>query len=522
MDLVDQKDFSDDQKWIIHLRKEEKMTYRQIQVAWSITHEGTEDDFISPSAIKTCLKRTALALHWEKGRTYGNEPFLSQPDIDALKDYISEQCNGGDPIDTNDLISQALFIRRERQKAAINFLDSINCNNIADELRDEEIDEPVRSWLNGHLQELESSIKSGEVVDNDRYYSCTPQVLNAYFDISKQLLENTHPALIFGADETGLDPKVKKKYVVPNDIKEFLVKDQSKIPHFSAMLSNNCIGQAVPPFIIMPELENCPPEVKSYIITGQIWAVSSSSGWQTRNTFLIWTINFINWLSSFRLKLDEEIRDNSALLILDGHNSRENPLAIYLLKLFNINVLILPSHTTHLLQMFDVVLARKFKKRFSNKFSKKLTNQCLLNNRSMASAIRQCVISSLVEAWSETCTVEDCMMAAKVTSTYPYDPNIVLSSTFVHVLTIEEIEIMKKKRKNNRLNINSKVITDLDFLDKLNHTVYQKESFRHICVYQEVNYIDLCNEIKSGCYHDVNIFSRLHYFVPKDSAPVFF
>ena len=197
---VDQKDFSEDQKWMIHLRTEEKMTYRQIQVAWSIAHKDTEDEFISPSAIKTCFKRSALALCREKGRTYGNEPFLSQPDIDILHEYISEQSSGGDPLGPTYLISQALSIRRERQSSAIRFLDAINCSNISDELREEEIDEPVRSWLNGHLKELESSILSGKVVDNDRYYSCTPQILNSYFNIAKPLLETTHPALIFGAD----------------------------------------------------------------------------------------------------------------------------------------------------------------------------------------------------------------------------------------------------------------------------------------------------------------------------------
>lgn len=157
MDLIDQEDFSDDQKWIMHLRAEEKMTYRQIQVAWAVAHKDTEDEFISRVAIKTCFKRSALALHWQKGQTYGNEPFLSRPDISILKEYISEQCNGSDPVDSTDLLSQALYIRRERQCSAISFLNSINCSNISDELQGEYIDEPVRSWLNGHLQELESS-----------------------------------------------------------------------------------------------------------------------------------------------------------------------------------------------------------------------------------------------------------------------------------------------------------------------------------------------------------------------------
>ena len=128
------------------------------------------------------------------------------------------------------------------------------------------------------------------------------------------------------------------------------------------MLCHNCLGISITPFIIIPELENCPQEAKKYIESGQLWACSSNSGWQNRNSFLIWSLNFINWLSCYRLGLDEEIRNERAVLILDGHNSRENPISLHFFTLFNIDVIILPAHTTHLLQMFDVVLARKFKK----------------------------------------------------------------------------------------------------------------------------------------------------------------
>lgn len=111
-----------------------------------------------------------------------------------MHEYISEQRVGGD-----------------RQSSDIRFLDAIIYSNISNELREEEIDKPIRSWFNGHLKELESSILSGQVVGNDRIYSCTFQILNFYFSIVKPLLETTHTALILGADEIGLGPKIKKK-----------------------------------------------------------------------------------------------------------------------------------------------------------------------------------------------------------------------------------------------------------------------------------------------------------------------
>ena len=53
------------------------------------------------------------------------------------------------------------------------------------------------------------------------------------------------------------------------------------------------------------------------------------------------------------------------LLICDGHSSRENPLALQLLHSAKIRVIILPAHTTHVLQLFDVGLAAILKKRFT-------------------------------------------------------------------------------------------------------------------------------------------------------------
>lgn len=99
-----------------------------------------------------------------------------------------------------------------------------------------------KCFINTHLEELDSSIKAFRVVDNDRFFSCTPKILNPCFTLVKPLLENTHPCLIFGADETHLDPKLKKKYVVPQEVREFITKNQSG--HFSVMLAHNCVGEA--------------------------------------------------------------------------------------------------------------------------------------------------------------------------------------------------------------------------------------------------------------------------------------
>ena len=293
------------------------------------------------------------------------------------------------------------------------------------------------------------------------------------------------------------------------------------MPHFSVMFAHNVIGASPPPFLIIPDLKNCPSEIKKYISNGEIWCCSTESGWENRNSFLLWTINFINWLSNYRMNLDPEIRDEKAVLILDGHCSRENPIALYILRINNIDVLVLPAHTTHLLQMFDVVLAKPFKKSFSRKFNEYFSKKCLLD-LPLASIIRDCAVKALIESWDEVCTIHNCSTAAETTGTYPQDLEIILESTYAHDLTEEEQQLIRRKRKNNRLNINGKVVTQLDNLKEINEAIHQKDAFRHLCVTGPVDYIPFCTEKSKSEFEDVILFSKFHHYSCQNEAPVFF
>lgn len=150
----------------------------------------------------------------------------------------------------------------------------------------------------------------------------------------------------------------------------------------------------------------------------------------------------------FNLTLDQSIQKSKAISLLDGHTSRENPIAIYILHLHNIDTLVLHAHTTHLLQMFDVVLAKPFKKLFSEKFIK-LFSQKDLTKETMAAAIRETAIDSLIKSRSEVCSVQNCESAADKTGIYPLNLEKVLSNPFIHSLTDEEKLTIQNRRRRN-------------------------------------------------------------------------
>ena len=77
-------------------------------------------------------------------------------------------------------------------------------------------------------------------------------------------------------------------------------------------------------------------------------------------------------MSLYRQTLQANIRSHRALLILDGHASRECPIGLLLLRNAKIDVLTLPGHTTHVTQMFDVILASPLKTEYTKLLNKLL------------------------------------------------------------------------------------------------------------------------------------------------------
>ena len=90
------------------------------------------------------------------------------------------------------------------------------------------------------------------------------------------MLEDSHPTLKFGADESGLEPNLKKKCVIPKEVKDFMLRNGPDLPHFTAMFCNNCVGISVPLFLIIPNIKNCPEEIEPFVQSGLLWACSTS------------------------------------------------------------------------------------------------------------------------------------------------------------------------------------------------------------------------------------------------------
>jgi hypothetical protein len=117
------------------------------------------------------------------------------------------------------------------------------------------------------------------------------------------------------------------------------------------------------------------------------------------------------------------------LLILDGHTSRQCPAALELLQLFHVIVLIMPSHTSHVLQMFDIELAGPLKS-YVYTFFKSIKRKCVLFE-DVAGKVRYSAVMAILRAWDTSASIDHCQKSAKVAGLVPFDPELVLSGRLV-------------------------------------------------------------------------------------------
>ncbi|KAI5546312.1 hypothetical protein TVAGG3_0134620 [Trichomonas vaginalis G3] len=75
------------------------------------------------------------------------------------------------------------------------------------------------------------------------------------------------------------------------------------------MLCHSMGGVPVPTLFLLPVLKNLPIELEEFSRSGEAFFTSYSKGWVTRELFIAWTLQFIEFLSGYRMRLCIEQRD---------------------------------------------------------------------------------------------------------------------------------------------------------------------------------------------------------------------
>ena len=160
-----------------------------------------------------------------------------------------------------------------------------------------------------------------------------------------------------------------------------------------------------------------------------------------------------------RLSLSSHLRNEPALLFLDGHPSRWDFRANLIFWLFNVDVVTFPGHCSHLLQMFDVGIASALKQEFKKELSSARFAEFLrtlsvadfsMRRKQTASEMRTIMIESFATAFERVCTRKNCRASFHATGISPYCPDRVLACEYAVDPPTDGIFPSRAGRANSR------------------------------------------------------------------------
>ena len=174
--------------------------------------------------------------------------------------------------------------------------------------------------------------------------------------------------------------------------------------------------------------------------------------------------------------------------------------------------------------MFDVGIASPFKACFTEEFHRLLKS--FNPNLNHSGQIREFCVKAALYSWDTKANIKSCANASKMTSTYPFNKDALIHNKFVGELPASISKLIDKKLKKNRkvaININSKLISDENFLNELN--AYIKTTAKHSHLHFDgysgdyvKSIVDLCKLTNNDCF----FLSPIPNFIDQDLQVHFF
>ena len=399
--------------------------------------------------IMTCLRRTALRLYWDLKFAGGNDGYLSETDEARLVEICQEQAAEFHPMTTFDVCVLAKALKEERQRTAKLELKSMSCPFMAAKI-ETEAKPPSRPWVNDLCQRHGIQLASRREIEQSRLRAGQFDDLKSFLDSIKGTLEDVPDPLLFNADETMLSAKRAYKCLAGDDNPGALAVAPQRKQHITAMVTVSYVGERIPMFLVLSNLRDLPASLARF--SSRAWFGASSNGWMTRFLFLDWAICFCHWLEGYRSRLGGSFLSAPAALILDGHTTRLNPAALWYFRLHNVRVIILPAHSSHITQPFDVGIATSFK----NEFKRALSRLFSQFDEPTADELRFVSILAAIEAHDNAVSILSAMGAFRRAGLRPLDPDELLNSTYVIRDPIPGLQ----RAPSRGFSISGKVITE--------------------------------------------------------------
>lgn len=274
-------------------------------------------------------------------------------------------------------------------------------------------------------------------------------VIEAWMDKLGDLLQkyNFPPELIFNFDETMIDATGHKTKVLvrSHDPKPFTENDR-KLQHISLGLCISASGGFICPLLILPlkYLPNLTPQVENFFsFAGQQNGFTDNKIWH-------------NWIEKDLIPHINKVRtqigkpDQKALLIVDSHSTRKHQPTITLFEEHNVMVIILPAHSSTIIQPLDLSVNGEFKRLLKLRFKTRDNEDGPTKRSRLLFVSVECLQGALLGMY-----IKDGFARAGI---YPFSKKAPLNSSLVKH-QIDQIDFSATPKKKPRVSIAGKVLT---------------------------------------------------------------
>lgn len=312
---------------------------------------------------------------------------------------------------------------------------------------------PVRrSFVKSFVKRHSFRLRHPHRIENQRKLACSKENIQSHFErLEHLLMEHKYPnALIFNMDETMVrSTSTKLKVIAPHTCVDPKITIDDQMFHITVCFCVSGAGEHCKPLVILPKVLF--PEELDQFADYFAWS-GQSSGWITREIFEQWTIKiFMPYVETIRRR-SSEFSHCRALLLVDSHSSRAAPETLQMLHDNNVDVLTIPSHTSHLLQPLDRGVNSTFKRALDALPS----STC---GMTLAERRKEMIVKMVSGTYSA-------MSPTVITGAFREAGVIPLSSTIVEQLPQVATPPVKKKCRK-ALRIDGRVLTSTDFIEEL-------------------------------------------------------
>ncbi|KAL2082586.1 hypothetical protein ACEWY4_022404 [Coilia grayii] len=197
-------------------------------------------------------------------------------------------------------------------------------------------------------------------IEAERVHGATVARVDELFHICQALYDQHGfrgtPELIYNCDETGFGDKgsPRKRVLCGKGQRTVYAQQVTTRDHITVHCCACAAGEVIPPFVIF---EKCLPST-AYSLEGPPNALYgvSDTGYMDSDLFLKWLQHFVRYAR----------QERPLLLFMDQHEAHVGTGVVDFCRTNQIEVVCLPSHTTHVLQPLDVSVYGPLKAAFTD------------------------------------------------------------------------------------------------------------------------------------------------------------